>query len=101
MSHQVKDSQGSSLSQFLLISFLIAASPSKLSQHFHISRGFMAIAIACLHWGVQLAAKERVKDAGPESSTGEGIAGARDKADSCLETPIPQEQGRMRGWQRD
>lgn len=61
----------------------------------------MAIAIACLHWGVQLAAKERVKDAGPESSTGEGIAGARDKADSCLETPIPQEQGRMRGWQRD
>lgn len=46
MSHQVKDSQDSSLSQLLLISFLIAASPSKLSQHFHILRGFTAIAIA-------------------------------------------------------
>ena len=71
LSNWVKDSEGSSPSQFLLISFLIASSPSKLSQHFHTLCGFVAIAIAsaCLHWGVQLAAKERVKDAGPESST--------------------------------
>lgn len=52
----------------VLIDLLIASSSSKLSQHFHLLCGFMPMSIA-LALGVQLTAKERVKDAGPESST--------------------------------
>ena len=65
-------SWGSSPLQFLLISFLIASSPSKLSQHFHVLCDFYVHRCwLCLPpLGAQLTAKERVKDAGLESSAG-------------------------------
>lgn len=111
MYNRVKDSWGSSPLQFLLISFLITS--STLSQNFHMLCGLMsnAIASACLHWvcssqqrkGLRMLAQKAALPPLPINwgQTGEGISGARGKADSCLQTPTSQEQRRARGWQRD
>lgn len=95
-----------------MIYFLVAP-PSKLSQHFHMLCGFMSIAIAsaCLHWGVQLTAKERVKDAGPENSTATDSPLIEDRQErgwlgqEIRQIPAwrhqPPQKQRVRGWQRD